>query len=64
MSYEIEAVDLVDTLLGKFGMGVTPTGEEFNRAIELGLNVEEIKLVAEATHGGLEEDDECNWEEE
>lgn len=63
MCTEIEAVDLVDTLLGKYGMGVTPTGSELNRAIELGLNIEEIKLVAESNHAGIGEDDECDWDE-
>lgn len=58
----IEAVDLVDTLMTKYSMGITPTGEELNRAVELGLRVDEIKLVAEVTHGDLCEDDECNGE--
>lgn len=61
MCTEIEAVDLVDTLVSKYGMGVTPTGEELNRAIELGLNIEEIKLVAEGIHGTITEDDGSDW---
>lgn len=53
----LEAVDLVDVLLTKYGMGITPTGEELNRAIELDLDIQEIKAVAEANHGTIGEDD-------
>lgn len=63
MYQEIEAVDLVDTLLSKYGMGITPTGEELNRAIELGLDVSEIKLVAEDTYGTIIEDEDDDSEE-
>lgn len=59
---QLEAVDLVDVLLTKYGMGITPTGDELNRAIELGLDVTAIREVAEETYATVSEDDD-EWDE-
>lgn len=54
---EIEEVELVDTLMGKFLSGVVPTSDELNRAMELGLNLNVMKEAAVAD-GAIFEDEE------
>lgn len=57
-SESMECVDLVDTLMGKLSVGQEPTGEEINRASELGVNLSEIREVVGATYGDISTIDE------
>lgn len=56
----LDSVEIVDTLMSKFSAGIVPTGDEFNRALELGIDIEEIKLVVGGTYGSITEDEDTS----
>lgn len=58
----IEQVDILDELMSEYRAGRTPDGILMNRAIELGIDVSEVKLVVGGTYGSVyenEDEDGC-----
>ena len=59
----VRAVDLVDTLMSKYRMGITPTADEMNEAIDLGINLIELREVVETENGTVTEIDDFDEED-